>query len=89
MVVHLEGGVAATACEADNVVLAVIYCDGGLVDGDVVRPHVENDANFALVLQVRETKADGRRIKVLHHVTFDTRPVTGKKMAGKTILTHV
>lgn len=55
MVVHLEGGVAATACKADNVVLAVVYGDGGLVDGDVVGPHVENDANFALVLQVRET----------------------------------
>lgn len=62
MVVHLEGGVAATACEADNVVLAVIYCDGGLVDGDVVRPHVEDDANFALVLQVRESTAEQRRV---------------------------
>lgn len=58
MVVHLEGGVAATACEADNMVLAVINCDGRLVNGDVVRPHVENNANFALVLQVRETKAE-------------------------------
>lgn len=57
MVVHLEGGVTATACEADNVVLAVVYCDGGFVDGDVVRPHVENDTNFSLVLQVRETIA--------------------------------
>lgn len=59
MVVHLEGGVAATACEADNVVLAVVYCDGGLVDGDVVRPHVENNADLALVLQRERDQSGG------------------------------
>lgn len=53
MVVHLESGIATTACEADNMVLAVIYCDGGLIDGDVIRPHIEDDPNFTLILQVR------------------------------------
>lgn len=56
MVVHLESGIATTACEADNMVLAVIYCDGGLIDGDVIRPHIEDDSNFTLILQVKDSR---------------------------------
>lgn len=57
MVVHLEGGVAATACEAHHVVLAVIDHQGGLVDGDVIGAHVEDDADFSLILWKEKTKS--------------------------------
>lgn len=53
MVVHLESGIATTACEAYNMVLAVIYCDSRLIDGDVICPHIEDDSNFSLILQVK------------------------------------
>lgn len=56
MVVHLQSGIATAACEAYNMVLAVIYHDGGLVDGNVVSPHIEDDANFSLILQVQKKK---------------------------------
>lgn len=60
MAVHLESGIATAACEAHYVVLAVIYHDSGLIDGDVVRPHVEDDANFSLVLRVEKKQTEGR-----------------------------
>lgn len=50
MVVHLERGIATAAREAYYVVLAIVYSDGGLVDGDVIRPHVEDDPNLSLIL---------------------------------------
>lgn len=53
MVVHLESGIATAACEAHNMVLAVIYYDSRLIDGDVICPHIEDDTNFPLVLQVK------------------------------------
>lgn len=53
MVVHLESGIATAACEAYNMVLAVIYYDSWLIDGDVIRPHIEDDTNFSLILQVK------------------------------------
>lgn len=52
MVVHLERGIAAAACEAYYVVLAIIYSDGGLVDSDVIRAHVEDDPYLSLILWV-------------------------------------
>ena len=52
MVVHLESGIATAACEAYNMVLAVIYYDSRLVDGDVIRPHIEDDTDFPLILWV-------------------------------------
>lgn len=52
MVVHLECGIATAACEAHNVVLAVIYYDSRLINGDVVCPHIEDNTNFSLILQV-------------------------------------
>lgn len=51
MVVHLQSGIATTACEAYNMVLAVIYYDSRLINGDVICPHIEDDANFSLILQ--------------------------------------
>lgn len=56
MVVHLKSGIATTAREAYNMVLAVIYYDGRLIDGDVIRPHIEDDTDFSLILQVRSRK---------------------------------
>lgn len=53
MVVHLESGIATAACEAHNMVLAVIYYDSRLIDGYVIRPHIEDDTNFPLILQVK------------------------------------
>lgn len=50
MVVHLESGIATAACEAYNMVLAVIYCDGRLIDGDVICPHVEDNSYFSFIL---------------------------------------
>lgn len=50
MVVHLESGIATTAGEAHNMVLAIIYNDGRLVDGDVIRSHVEDDTYLSLIL---------------------------------------
>ena len=50
MVVHLESGIATAACEAHNMVLAIIYNDSRLVDGDVIRPHVEDDTDLPLIL---------------------------------------
>lgn len=52
MVVHLERGIAAAACEAYYVVLAIVYSDGGLVDSDVIRAHVEDDPYLSLILWV-------------------------------------
>lgn len=51
MVVHLESGIATAAREADYVVLAIVHDDGGLVDGDVIRPHVEDDPYLPLILR--------------------------------------
>lgn len=56
IVVHLESGIATAACEADNMVLAIIYNDSRLIDGDVIRPHVEDDTDFSLILQVKKNK---------------------------------
>ena len=56
MVVHLKSGIATAAREAYNMVLAVIYYDGRLIDGDVIRPHIEDDTDFSLILQVRSRK---------------------------------
>lgn len=58
MVVHLESGIATTACEAHYMVLAVIYYDSRLIDGDVIRPHIEDDTNFSLILQVKKNARD-------------------------------
>lgn len=56
MVVHLESGIATTACEAHNMVLAIIYNDSGLIDGDVICPYVEYDADLSLILQNQKKK---------------------------------
>lgn len=50
MVVHLQSGIATAACEAYNMVLAVIHYDSRLIDGDVIRPHVEDDTDLSLIL---------------------------------------
>lgn len=50
MVVHLERGIATAAREAYYVVLAIVYSDGGLVNCDVIRPHVEDDPYLSLIL---------------------------------------
>lgn len=50
MVVHLESGIATAACEAYNMVPAIIYYDSGLVDSDVIRAHIEDDTNPSLIL---------------------------------------
>lgn len=54
-VVHLERGVAPAAREAHHVVLAVAHRRVGLLDGDVVRAHVEDHPDRALVLGARDT----------------------------------
>lgn len=53
MVVHLESGIATAACEAHNMVLAVVYYDSRLIDGDVICPYIEDNTNFPLILQVK------------------------------------
>lgn len=50
MVVHLECGIATAAREAYYVVLAIVYSDGGLINGDVIRPNVEDDPYLSLIL---------------------------------------
>lgn len=52
MVVHLESGIATAACEAYYVVLAIVYNDGGLIDGDVICPHIEDDPYLSLILWI-------------------------------------
>lgn len=56
MVVHLESGIATAACEAYNMVLAVIYHDSRLIDGDVISPHIEDDKYFSLILEGKKKK---------------------------------
>lgn len=58
MVVHLQSGIATAACEAYNMVLAVIYYDSRLINGDVICPHIEDDTNFSLILQRTNTQRD-------------------------------
>lgn len=58
MVVHLQSGIATTACEAYNMVLAVIYYDSRLINGDVISPHIEYDTNFSLILEKKNTERD-------------------------------
>lgn len=58
-VVHLQRCVATAPREAHHVVLAVVHHGVALLDGDVVRAHVENHPHRALVLQkVRETEKE-------------------------------
>lgn len=57
MVVHLERGIATAAREAHYVVLAIVYGDGGLVDGDVIRPHVEDDPDLPLILRAERKRS--------------------------------
>lgn len=64
MVVHLESGIATAACEAYYVVLAIIYSDGGLIDGDVICPHIEDDPYLSLVLWVDHNKNVIKKLKV-------------------------
>lgn len=56
LVVHLEGGVATTACEAHNMVLAIANYDSRLVNGDVICPHVEDHIDLSLFLGMEETE---------------------------------
>lgn len=49
-VVHLQCRVAAAPGEAHHVVLAVVHHGVALLDSDVIRAHVENNPNRALVL---------------------------------------
>lgn len=63
MVVHLERGIATAAREADYVVLAVVHDDGGLVDGDVIRPHVEDDPDLPLILRAERNTSAVRRVE--------------------------
>ena len=58
MVVHLESGITTAACEAHYMVLAVIYHDSRLIDGDVICPHVEDDTDFSLILQVKNKECE-------------------------------
>lgn len=60
MVVHLESGVATTACEAHNMVLAIIYNGGGLIDCDVICSHIEDDSHFSIILQVKDSPITGK-----------------------------
>lgn len=48
--VHLQGGVAATSSEAHHVVFAVAHDSVGLVNSNVVRAHVKDHPDGALVL---------------------------------------
>lgn len=77
MVVHLESGIATAAREADYVVLAIVHDDGGLVDGDVIRPHVEDDPYLPLILRgerntdaVRRVEGFGPRGVGKHHTSL-------------------
>lgn len=64
MVVHLESGIATAAREAYYVVLAIVYGDGGLVNGDVIRPHVEDDADLPLILRAEcKTQSGGLQVQ--------------------------
>lgn len=58
MVVHLKSGVATAACEAYYMVLVIIYHDSRLINGNVICPHIEDDTNFSLILQVKKNECD-------------------------------
>lgn len=58
MVVHLESGIATTACEAYNMVLAIIYYDSRLINSDVICPHIEDDTNVSLILHKNKNERD-------------------------------
>lgn len=77
MVVHLESGIATAAREAYYVVLAIVYSDGGLVNGDVIRPHVEDDPYLSLILWVDHSNNVKRRFKAMagakSHVCLDNK----------------
>lgn len=63
MVVHLESGIATTAREAYYVVLAIVYNDGGLINGDVIRPHIEDDTYLSLILWIEHNIIVKKRFK--------------------------
>lgn len=67
MVVHLESGIATAAREAHYVVLAIVHDDGGLVDGDVIRPHVEDDPYLPLILRAEHSANAVRRVEGSAH----------------------
>lgn len=58
MVVHLESGIATTACEAYNMVLAIINYDSRLINSDVICPHIEDDTNVSLILHKNKNERD-------------------------------
>lgn len=51
LVVHLQRGVAATACESHHMVFAVAHHHRALLNGDVVCSHVEDHADLSPFLQ--------------------------------------
>lgn len=77
MVVHLESGIATTAREAYYVVLAIVYSDGGLINGDVIRPHIEDDPYLSLILWVDHNNIVKRRFEATEvaksHVHLDNK----------------
>lgn len=60
--VHLQGGIATTSSKSHHVIFAVTHDGVGLINGNVVRAHIKNHPNSALVLGTgRERSAMGRR----------------------------
>ena len=59
LVVHLEGGIATTACEAHHMVFPISHWDGRFIDGDVISPNIEYDSYFSLFLR------NNKQLKIL------------------------
>ena len=86
--VHLQGGVAATSSEAHHVVFAVAHDGVGLVDGNVVRAHVKDHPDGALVLGTGRQRSGVGRERPFTPARTPPVTTTGPALLRLTALQH-
>ena len=62
-VVHLQRGVASVPGESDQVVFAIVYRCGHLLNADVHRPDVECYTHFALLLEKTQREEERKTLR--------------------------
>lgn len=65
-VVHLQRGIAPVPGESDQVVFAIVYRRGRLLDADVHRPDVERHTYFALLLETTRREEEHKKSQGLN-----------------------
>lgn len=63
-VVHLQGGVTPVPGESDQMVFAIVYGRGCLLNADVHCPDVERHTHFALFLEKTQREDEQKKMVV-------------------------